>query len=102
MAEGAKTSSGMQENLAGLLCYAFGWISGLIFYLTEKENKTVRFHAMQSIIIGIASVILCFIPIVNFVAIPGFFILWIVMMVTTYQGKKIKLPLVGDIAEKNA
>ena len=45
-----KTSTGLQENVAGLLCYVLGWVTGLIFILIEKENKFVRFHAMQSIV----------------------------------------------------
>ena len=40
------TSTGIQANVAGLLSYVLGWISGLIFILIEKENKFVRFHAM--------------------------------------------------------
>jgi len=57
-----KSSTGMQPNVAGLLCYLAGWITGLIFYLIEKENKFVRFHAMQSIIVS-----------VQFVYCPGLF-----------------------------
>ena len=45
-----ETSIGMQPNLAGLLCYFFGFITGLVFYLIEKKNKFVRFHAMQSMV----------------------------------------------------
>ena len=44
-----KTSTGLSENVAGLLCYVLGWISGIVFILIEQENKFVRFHAMQSI-----------------------------------------------------
>ena len=46
-----KTSTGLAENVAGLLCYVLGWISGLIFILIEPENKFVRFHAIQSIFV---------------------------------------------------
>ena len=42
-----KTSIGLTENVAGLLCYALGWISGIVFFLIEPENKFVRFHAIQ-------------------------------------------------------
>jgi len=45
-----KTSTGIQANMAALLSYLAGWITGLIFFLVEKENKFVRFHAMQSIL----------------------------------------------------
>jgi hypothetical protein len=47
----AKASTGLEPNVAGLLCYLVGWITGLVFILIEKENQFVRFHAMQSIII---------------------------------------------------
>ena len=54
-----KTSTGLEENIAGLLCYVAWWISGLIFLLLETENRFVRFHAVQSIIVfGIINIIL--------------------------------------------
>ena len=106
----AKTSTGLEENIAGLLCYVLGWISGLVFFLIEKENKFVRFHALQSIIVfgalSLASFILGWIPIIG-----GFIkwiiwvlalILWIVLMVKAYKGEKYKLPWAGNLAEKNA
>ena len=46
----AKTSTGIQENVAALLSYLVGWVTGLVFILLEQENKYVRYHAMQSII----------------------------------------------------
>jgi len=46
-----ETSIGMQPNLAGLLCYFLGFITGLVFYLVEKKNHFVRFHAMQSLVV---------------------------------------------------
>ena len=67
MTEEAKTSTGMNQNVAGLLCYLAGWITGLIFFLIEKENRFVRFHAMQSIItfgsLTVLFMVLGFIPI---------------------------------------
>ena len=45
------TSTGIQPNVAALLSYLLGWVTGLIFFLIEKDNKFVRFHAMQSIIV---------------------------------------------------
>ena len=44
-----KTASGLDANLAAALAYALGWVSGLVFLLTEHDNKFVRFHAMQSV-----------------------------------------------------
>ena len=87
-----KTSIGLAENVAGVLCYVFGWVSGLIFYLLELENKFVRFHAVQSMIVfsGLTLVIfvLTFIPFIGFLLtmlISAFgFILVIVLMVKAY------------------
>ncbi|MBN2463728.1 MAG: DUF4870 domain-containing protein [Dehalococcoidia bacterium] len=106
----AKTSTGLSENVAGLLCYVLGWVSGLVFFLIEKKNKFVRFHALQSIIVFgvlfLASFILGWIPVIGGVIswLIGVLalVLWIVLMVKAYQGEKFKLPWSGDLAEKNA
>jgi uncharacterized membrane protein len=37
--------TGLQPNIAGLLCYLLGWITGIIFLIIEKEDKFVKFHA---------------------------------------------------------
>ena len=108
--ESKKTSTGMDENLAGMLCYLVGWITGLIFFLIEKDNKFVRFHAMQSLItfggLTVLFMFLPFIPILGWMLIPVLaivqLILWVLLMVKAYQGEKFKLPVIGDIAEKNA
>ncbi|MFC1804328.1 DUF4870 domain-containing protein [Candidatus Omnitrophota bacterium] len=101
-----KTSSGLQANVAGLLCYLGGWITGLIFYLLEKDNKFVRFHALQSIVVFAALNVIVIIPVVGwflapFMGIIGL-ILWVLLMIKAYQGEKFKLPIVGDIAQKNS
>ena len=109
MPEEIKTSSGMNQNVAGLLCYVAGWITGLIFFLIEKENRFVRFHAMQSIItfgsLTVLFIVLGMIPFLNLVLVPILallqLILWIVLMVKAYQGQLFKLPVIGDMAEKN-
>jgi uncharacterized membrane protein len=105
-----KTSSGLTENFAGMLCYLFGWLSGLVFFLTEKENKFVRFHAMQSIIVFAAllviNVVLGMIPVLGWVVAivlwPVSAILWILLMYKAYKGERFKLPVAGDMAEKQA
>jgi uncharacterized membrane protein len=105
-----KTSSGLQENLAGALCYLFGWVTGLIFFLVEPKNKFVRFHAVQSIALTVVLMVVYFIlfliPIIGWAisAILGiaFFILWILLMLKAYQGQLFKLPLVGNFAEQQA
>lgn len=108
MDEIGKTSSGMDANLAGLLCYALTFVTGIIFLLIEKDNRFVRFHAFQSIFtfggLFVASLVLNIIPLlgllISLLLMPVWLILWIVMMVKAYQGKWFKLPIVGDLAEK--
>jgi uncharacterized membrane protein len=52
------SSTGMEENLAGLLCYVLGWLTGIIFLIIEKKSKFVKFHAMQSLVtFGVLSII---------------------------------------------
>jgi uncharacterized membrane protein len=105
-----KTSTGMQANAEALLSYLIGFITGIIFYIIEKENKFVRFHAMQSIItfgfFFVLGLILGVIPVIGWVLMPILLltevILWIVLMIKAYQGENFKLPIAGDIAEKNA
>ena len=105
-----KTSTGMEQNLAGLLCYVLGWVTGIIFLLLEKDNRFIRFHAIQSIVVfgafTVVEIILSFIPVVGWIlsSLLGLlaFILWIVLMVQAYGGKMYKLPIAGDIAERNS
>jgi len=102
------TSTGLQENIAGLLCYVLGWITGVIFLILEPNNKVIRFHAIQSIIvfgaISIANGIFDWIPFIGWVfrVLLGIFafILWVVLMVKAYQGIKYQLPVAGELAEK--
>jgi len=106
----AKTSVELDENVAGLLCYVLGWISGLVFFLIEKENKFVRFHALQSIIVfgvlTLASIVIGWIPfigwVINSIIWVLAIVLWILLMIKAYQGEKFKLPWAGALAEKNA
>ena len=103
------TSTGLDQNLAGMLCYLVGWITGLIFILIEKDNKFVRFHAMQSLITfgGLTAlfIVLGFIPIIGWMLFPLVaivqLVLWVLLMVKAYQGEQFKLPVIGDLAEKN-
>ena len=105
-----KTSTGMQPNLAALLSYLLGFITGIIFYVIEKENKFVRFHAMQSIVtfgaLFVLQMVLSFIPVIGWVLMPivGIvsLVLWILLMLKAYQGENFKLPVAGEIAEKQA
>ena len=103
----SKTSTGLEKNIAAGLCYILGWLTGLIFFLIEKEDKDIRFHAMQSIIVfvglNILQVVLTIsivgIPLIPVVGIVGL-VLWILLMIKGFQGEKYKLPFAGDLAEK--
>ena len=107
---GVTTSLGMKPNVAALLSYVAGLLTGIIFYLLEKENKFVRFHAMQSIItfggFVVLNIVLGFVPVVGWSLLPLVsviqLVLWIILMVKAYKGEHFKLPIVGDIAEKNS
>jgi len=111
-----QTSTGLEPNLAGALSYLCGWVTGLIFFLMEKENSFVRFHAMQSIMVSagftvlfIAAAVLSNIPVIGWLFwIVGYpivglasFISWILLMVKAYQGERFHFPVVGELAEKN-
>ena len=110
---GEKTSMGMEQNVAGLLCYLVGWVSGLVFFLMEKENRFVRFHAMQSIVVSGVFTILGLVlgpivvvaPLLAVFVWPVFYllvvVLWVVLMVKAYQNKLFKVPWAGDFAEKH-
>jgi uncharacterized membrane protein len=101
-----KTSTGLRENIAGLLCYVLGWVSGIIFLLIEPENTFVRFHAIQSIYVfgtlTIAGIILGWIPVIGVLIWIVTFILWIVLMVKAYQGTRYKVAWAGNLAERRA
>ena len=115
-----KTTTGMQPNVAALLSYVLGFLTGLVFFLIEKENKFVRFHAIQSMIVFGAMFVLqiavgmlfamfammrlgFMMPAFSFITgllYLASVILWVVLMVKAYQGEMFKLPIAGDIAEK--
>lgn len=104
----SKTALGIDENIEGLLCYVLGFITGILFLVLEKENKFVRFHAMQSIVTFLAflvvSIVLGFIPFLGWIlsVLIGLvaLVLWLLLMFKAYQGEMYKLPIAGDMAEK--
>src|SRR5215217_2061361 len=118
--QATKSSTGLDENIAALLSYVFGWVSGLIFFLIEKDSRLVRFHAMQSLILNgvaivfgialwIVSVVLLIVTsqisglistlislvttLLLFVFFIGILIAVIMCLIKAYQGQYFKLPV---------
>ncbi len=106
------TSMGMSANVAAGLSYIVGIITGLIFFLLEKQNRFVRFNAMQSILLAVPGILLNILVRVlpGFIAFPlgilsgivsiVVLVFWIICMVNAFQGKYYKVPIIGDYAEK--
>lgn len=105
-----KSTTGLDANLAALVCYVLGFVTGIVMLVIEKDSKFVRFHAMQSVMTFLGlfaiNIVLGFIPIlgwlISLLLLPVTVILWLVLMFKAYQGEKFKLPIVGDMAEFTA
>jgi uncharacterized membrane protein len=111
------SQSGLSDNAASGLAYVT-IIPAIIFLLLEPFNRNplVRFHAWQSIflaiawiVVDVATLILRLLPFVGWAmwfAVPlvelAFFVIWLIVLINAFNGKRIKLPLVGDLAEKQA
>ena len=111
------TTGGMTDNVAGMLAYVT-IIPAIIFLVMEPYNKSrfVRFHAFQSIFFGVAWCVLWIalsivgmIPVLGWLTLLvwpllglGGLILWIILLLKANQGQMFKLPVIGDMAEKQA
>ena len=118
------TRSLLPENIAALLSYVLGWITGLVFLLFDRRPY-VRFHAAQSIVVFLGLQIVqavlgpifgigwwfggggywsmftlgtLLLNLISFLTL----VLWIVLMLKAFQGVRFKVPLAGDIAESLA
>lgn len=115
------STSGLDPNLAGLLSYILTPITGVIFFIIEKSNAIIRFHAAQSIVFGVAATLLLFamqftrivltqiswtlgslFGLLEILVWLGLLIAWIALLVKGYSGEKWKLPVLGDVAERLA
>jgi len=104
----AESSTGLSANVAGLLCYVLGWITGIIFVVLEKKSTFVKFHAWQSImtfgVLTVAQLVLGWIPFVGWILVPLIgilmFVLWLILIIQAGTGKMWKVPWAGDWAEK--
>ncbi len=113
-------TGGLTDNVAGALCYLLGLVTGIIFLVLApyNRNKTVRFHAFQAIFTHIAVIVLwiAYLIVIGILGaitrgagltlVPIFgllvFCLWLYLMYEAYNNRRVKLPLVGDLAEKQA
>lgn len=124
-APAAAGTSGIEENVAGLLCYIFGWITGLIFLLIDKR-PFVRFHGAQAIAVDIAftafgiawAILMAIISAISLailhfpLGILGIFgfpfvgLLYLAVKLfaifKAYQHEKFKFPVIGNMVEKMA
>lgn len=114
-------AGGLTTNVAGALCY-LGWlVTGIIFLVLPpyNQNKTVRFHAYQAIFLSIAVIIVSIVLgiLTGMLFVGGMwwtgvlihrlwdlciFVLWLYMMYMAYSNKMVKLPVIGDLAAKQA
>lgn len=115
--QASQASGSMADNVASTLCYVLGLITGIIFLVLAPYNKNpvIRFHAFQSIFLHVA----CIVVMIGLNIVLGilhmwgmfflgsllwlvFFLLWIFLLIQTYQGKTIVLPVIGPIAQQQA
>ncbi|MCJ7749091.1 MAG: DUF4870 domain-containing protein [Desulfobacterales bacterium] len=107
MEEKEQSSTGLDENVAGFLCYLLGFITGIVFLVVEKKSRFVKFHARQSTItflsLFVISLILGFIPIIALLVYPIWIlslILWLLLMIKALRGERYLLPIVGKMADE--
>ena len=113
------SSTGLTPNVAGALAYLLGPITGILFFLLEKENRFVRYHAAQSITLGllwialsvvfsVLSGMLVMVPVLGWLValllsvvfgLGGFF-LWLFLMWRAFQGREWESPIAGPMARK--
>ena len=103
---------GLSENVAGALCYLGSFVTGVIFLILAPYNqsKFVRFHAFQSIFLFVAYIACAIVfailghlgLLLNALLVPAFIVVWLYMMYSAFNNKKVKIPLIGDLAEKQS
>lgn len=105
-----KSTTGLDEHLAAALTYVLGFITGALFLLIEKDSDYVRFHARQSVMtfaaVLVIDLLLWSLPLVGWLLVPlltiGVAGLWVWLMVMALNGRRYKLPYIGELAERQA
>lgn len=104
-----RSTTGLDANVAAALAYVLGFLTGIVFLAIEKDSQFVRFHAMQSLIFflgyAVVTTVLWAVAwwLMILISLPlwlAVIVLWVVLMVKAFQGERFKLPIVGDIAER--
>jgi len=116
----APAAAGLQENVAGALCYLVGFITGILFLVLEPYNKNprIRFHAFQAIFFHLGWIVLyigvtivaMLLPLVLHLIVSllmlvvglGGFVLWLLLMYKAYNNTPLVLPIVGPLAQQQA
>jgi uncharacterized membrane protein len=118
------SSGGLSENVAAALCYVLGLITGIVFLVLApyNQNRNIRFHAFQSIFFHLAAIVLWMVYFMLsgmlgvmthhlsfFITFPlslliglGLFCTWLYLMYAAFSNKKVILPVIGPLAEKQA
>jgi uncharacterized membrane protein len=99
-----RSSTGLEENVAGFLCYLLWFVTGIVFLVVERESRFVKFHAKQStitfLVLFVILLLIGWIPVIGAMVWILSLVLWLLLMIKALQGKRYSLPIVGKVAEE--
>jgi uncharacterized membrane protein len=115
----APSTTGLDERLAGVLCYSVWWVTGGLFLLLERQHRVIRFHAAQSLILfGVVSALLVALGALSAVSLMlssalyelmqvfgkllwlGATVVWLVLVLRAWRGEVWRVPLVAALADR--
>ena len=110
------SSSSLDERFASWFVYLFGWITGILFLILERRNKTIRLHAYQATILSAAMTVVCVIlsllsmipflgilfAIINWIVVVLYILVIILCIIRAANGSILSIPIVYDLAKKYA
>ena len=118
-ASSSASSTGLDERLAGVLCYSVWWVTGALFLLLERQDRTIRFHAAQSLVLfGAVSALLVSLGALSALALVlssaiyqsmrvlgdllwvGAAVVWLVLVLRAWRGDVWRVPLVAALADR--
>lgn len=113
------SSTGLPPNTAAALSYLAWWVSGLLFFLVERENRFVKFHAAQALVglgaawaagftmwvfafgaLFVSAAAFKFLLYASYVAWLSGLIAWAVCIVRAWKGEEFELPWAGQVARR--